>query len=110
MEACPQIVLGRGGRIVKRVSQDSRYRRMEGVVMDLVSAAVNLRQADVMGQVQMKVTRKLLDVEQSQGDAMVKLIESASQDVCKAEDDMVAAATGLGGNLVAAATMSSSAL
>lgn len=67
--------------------------------MDLVAAAVNMRQADVMSQVQMKVARKMLDVQQMQGDAMVKLIEAASGGVGKAGDDLVAAATGLGGQI-----------
>jgi hypothetical protein len=65
--------------------------------MDLVNSAIGLQQAQTMGEVQMRVARKILDNEQMQGDAAVKLIEAASQGAMKAGDSLVAAATGLGG-------------
>jgi len=65
--------------------------------MDLVNSAIGLQQAQTMAEVQMRVARKILDNEQMQGDAAVKLIEAASQGAMKAGDSLVAAATGLGG-------------
>ena len=45
----------------------------------------------------MRVARKILDNQQMQGAAAVKLIEAASRGVTTAGDSLVAAATGLGG-------------
>ncbi len=67
--------------------------------MDLVSAAINFKQADVMSQVQVRVARKMLDNQRMQGNAAVKLIEAASKCASQAGDQLVAAATGLGGSV-----------
>lgn len=66
--------------------------------MDLVSLATNLQQAKVMGDVQILVARKILDSEQQQGDAAVKLIDAAEQGVNNAGNSLVAA-TGLGAQI-----------
>jgi hypothetical protein len=67
--------------------------------MDLVSGITGLQQADVMARIQMKVARKVLDMQQMQGAAAVKLIQAASTNVVQAGDALVAAATGMGGEL-----------
>jgi hypothetical protein len=67
--------------------------------MDLVNAMSGLQQAKVMGQVQVAVASKIMDMQKMQGNAAVKLIEAASKGVNQAGDAMVAAATGLGGSL-----------
>ena len=67
--------------------------------MDLTTAAVNFQHARTMGQVQIAVARKMLDSQQLQGAAMVKLIQAAGQTAAKAGDQLVAAATGLGGSV-----------
>jgi hypothetical protein len=67
--------------------------------MDLVNAAVNLKQAETMSRVQYAVARKLLDTQKTQGAAIVSLIEAASGGPAAAGDALVAAATGLGGNV-----------
>lgn len=67
--------------------------------MDLVSAAVGMQQASTMSQVQMKVARKILDMQEMQGAAVVKLINAASTGASQAGDQLAAAATGLGGVL-----------
>ena len=67
--------------------------------MDLTSAITALDQAQVMGAVQISVARKMLDMEQMQGAAAVKLIQAAGQNVKQAGDALVAAATGLGGQI-----------
>ena len=64
--------------------------------MDLVAAITGLDQAKAMSSVQVAVAAKLLDVDRSQGNAAVKLIQSADQQVTSAGDALVAAATGLG--------------
>lgn len=67
--------------------------------MDLVSAAVSMKHAEVMAGVQYAVARKLLDTQKSQGSAAVKLIEAAGQIMSKSSDELAVAATGLG-NLI----------
>ncbi len=67
--------------------------------MNLVSGIVNLQHAKTMAAVQMKVARKVLDMQQMQGAAAAKLINAASRNVATAGDSLVAAATGLGGQL-----------
>jgi len=67
--------------------------------MDLISAITGLDQAKTISSVQLSVARKVLDVQQFEGDAAVKLIEAASQTTSKAGDALVAAATGLGGRV-----------
>lgn len=67
--------------------------------MDLVNSIVNLKSADTMSRVQYAVARKLLDSQEMQGAAAVKLIEAAGKISSNAGDSLVAAATGLGGEL-----------
>jgi len=45
------------------------------------------------------VARKVMDMQEMQGAAMVKLIEAAGNTAAKAGDALVAAATGLGGGI-----------
>ena len=52
-----------------------------------------------MSAVQMKVAKKILDMQEFQGNAAVQLIEAAAGTAAKAGDELVAAATGLGGNV-----------
>ena len=66
---------------------------------DLVAGALNLQSAKTMGEIQMRVARKILDNQEMQGAAAIKLIEAASRGVATAGDSMVAAATGLGGTI-----------
>ena len=67
--------------------------------MDLTSAISGLQQAQTMSAVQISVARKILDMQQLEGDAAVKLIQAASQTSGNAGDTLVAAATGLGGHV-----------
>jgi hypothetical protein len=67
--------------------------------MDLVNAVTGLQQASVMSQVQFAVAGKILDSQRLDGNAAIKLIQAASNGVNKAGDQLVAAATGLGGEL-----------
>lgn len=67
--------------------------------MDLTTAITSLDQSKAIGSVQMAVAKKILDMQQFQGDAAVQLIQAASQSVGQAGDALVAAATGLGGQV-----------
>ncbi len=67
--------------------------------MDLTSAVVNFQQATTLGSVQYAVAHMVLNNEQEQGNAAVQLIAAASNNVNNSGDALVAAATGLGGNL-----------
>jgi len=67
--------------------------------MDLINAITNFDQSTAIGSVQMAVAKKILDMQQFQGDAAVKLIQSAEQTVNSSGDALVAAATGLGGQI-----------
>ena len=67
--------------------------------MDLISAVTAMDQASAIGSVQMAVAKKILDMQSFQGDAAVKLIQAASKSVNGAGDALVAAATGLGGQI-----------
>ena len=66
---------------------------------DLVNAAVGLQQAKVMGQIQFAVARKVLDMQGDEGTAALELVNAATNGMTKAGDAMVAAATGLGGQM-----------
>jgi hypothetical protein len=66
---------------------------------NLVNAAVGLQQASTMSRIQFAVARKVLDAQQMEGNAAIQLINAATGGVAKAGDAMVAAATGLGGQL-----------
>ncbi|MFT3788101.1 MAG: hypothetical protein QM770_18340 [Tepidisphaeraceae bacterium] len=61
----------------------------------IVNSAIGLQQAQMMSKVQYAVARKILDNQQMQGDAAVKLIQAAGQNMQKG-DALVAQATGLG--------------
>jgi len=67
--------------------------------MDLVSAFSGMQQAKVMSQVQYAVAGKILDQQRSDGAAAVQLIQAATSGASRAGDQLVAAATGLGGTL-----------
>jgi hypothetical protein len=67
--------------------------------MDLVGAIVNLQTSKALGEVQLRAARKILDEQQLQGSAAVKLIEAAGNGINQAGDALAAQATGLGGLL-----------
>ena len=67
--------------------------------MDLTSGIVGLQQASLFSKIDYAVARKILDNQQLQGATAIKLIEAASKGVSQAGDTLVAAATGLGGEL-----------
>jgi hypothetical protein len=67
--------------------------------MDLTAAISNFQTARTMSEVQMRVARKVLDVQELQGAAAVRLIEAAMKSAGQAGDSLVAAATGLGGSI-----------
>ena len=65
--------------------------------MDLVSGIVNFKQAQLASKVQYAVAGKILDQQEQNGAAVLKLLDAASMNSSKAGDSLVAAATGLGG-------------
>ncbi len=65
----------------------------------MINALTNLKTSELMGQVQMRIARKMLDSQKMEGAAAIKLIEAASSGVGDAGDELVAKATGLGGML-----------
>jgi len=67
--------------------------------MDLVSTFTGMQQAKLASQVQYAVAGKVLDQQRSDGAAAVQLIEAATAGANRAGDQLVAAATGLGGTL-----------
>jgi hypothetical protein len=67
--------------------------------MDLVSGITGFQQAGLMAKIQFAVARKMLDMQQMQGSAALKLVNAASANVNQAGDALVAAATGLGGEI-----------
>jgi hypothetical protein len=67
--------------------------------MDLTNAISGLQQARTMADVQTQVARKILDNQEMQGAAAIKLINAASNTGNQAGDALAAAATGLGGSL-----------
>jgi hypothetical protein len=67
--------------------------------MDLTSALANFQTSQVLAEVQIQVARKVMDMQQLQGAAMVKLIDAAGKSATQAGDSLVAAATGLGGEI-----------
>jgi hypothetical protein len=67
--------------------------------MDLVSTFTGMQQAKLASQVQYAVAGKVLDQQRSEGAAAVQLIEAATAGANRAGDQLVAAATGLGGTL-----------
>lgn len=67
--------------------------------MDLVSSVVNFKQAQMASKVQFAVAGKILDQQKTNGAAIMKLLDAASGNAAKAGDQLVAAATGLGGSI-----------
>jgi len=67
--------------------------------MDLTSSIVNFDQATTMSKVQYAVAGKILDNQKLQGNAAIELINAASKGASQAGDQLVAAATGLGGQV-----------
>ena len=65
----------------------------------LINAAVGMKQAETMSRVQMAVAKKIMDVEKSNGASVLKLLNAASSGVAQKGDALVAAATGLGGEI-----------
>jgi hypothetical protein len=64
--------------------------------MDLVNAAVGMKQAETTAQIQYAVAKKMMDMQKVEGAAIMKLLDAASQQAVQAGDALVAAATGLG--------------
>ena len=67
--------------------------------MELATAFSNMKAAEINSQIQMRVARKILDVQELSGAAAIKLLEAATPPVAQAGDQLVAAATGLGGEV-----------
>jgi hypothetical protein len=67
--------------------------------MDLVSAISGLDLAQTMSAAQVSMAAKILDIQKSQGNAAIQLVAAASQGISRAGDALVAAATGMGGQL-----------
>ena len=67
--------------------------------MDLVNAIVGMKQASMTSQIQMRVAAKIMDAQRMNGAAALKLLDAANVGVANAGDELVAAATGLGGEL-----------
>ncbi len=67
--------------------------------MGLIDAISGIQQAKVLGQVQTAVAKKILDAQKQNGDAMLELLNAASNGVSQAGDALTAAATGLGGQV-----------
>jgi len=67
--------------------------------MDLTTAITDFQQAKVMSGIQTRVARKMLDIQEFQGAAAVKLIEAAGKTSAQAGDALMTAAIGLGGEI-----------
>ena len=67
--------------------------------MDLTAAMSNLQVNKTMGQVQIAVAKKIMDSQRQQGAAALELLQAATGGGNQAGDQLVAAATGLGGSL-----------
>ena len=66
---------------------------------DLTAGIVGFQQATLDSKIQYAVARKILDNQQSQGSAAIQLIDAAGKGFSQAGDQLVAAATGLGGSV-----------
>ena len=67
--------------------------------MDLTTAITDFQQAKTVAGLQIRVARKVLDMQKFQGAAVVQLIEAAAATTATAGQALVAAATGLGGEI-----------
>jgi hypothetical protein len=65
--------------------------------MDVVSAITGLQHARTMGEVQVRVAKKVMEQQWFQGMSALKLLYAATEGMKQAGDELVAAATGLGG-------------
>ena len=65
--------------------------------MDLTTVVTNFQHAKLASAFQMRVARKVLDMQEFQGAAALKLLQVAGKTAAGAGDALVAAATGLGG-------------
>ena len=63
---------------------------------DLTCGVVGFQQAATMSKIQFAVARKMLDNQQLQGAAVIKLIDAAGKGVTEAGEKLVSAAIGLG--------------
>jgi len=66
---------------------------------DLTAGIVAFKQAELASKIQFAVARKVLDNQQFQGAAAMKLLDAATKGINQAGDKLVAAATGLGGEI-----------
>jgi hypothetical protein len=66
---------------------------------DLTSGIVAFKQADLDSKIQYAVAKKILNNQQMQGAAAIKLIDAATRGINQAGDKLVAQATGLGGEI-----------
>ncbi len=67
--------------------------------MDLTSSITNMQHASLVGSVQIAVAKKMLDAQRQNGAAAVAMIEAAGNAIQSSGDALVAAATGLGGQI-----------
>jgi hypothetical protein len=67
--------------------------------MDLVSGIVNFDQANNMAKVQYAVAAKIMQADRNEGNAALQLVTAATNNFNQAGDAVVAAATGLGGQM-----------
>ncbi len=67
--------------------------------MDLTAAAVSFQQAKLSNQVDVQVASKVLNEQRAEGASAIQLLNSASAGLIKGGDALVAAATGVGGNV-----------
>jgi SpoU rRNA methylase family enzyme len=67
--------------------------------MDLVNSIVSMDQANNMAKVQYAVAAKIMQADRNEGNAAMQLVTAATSNFNQAGDAVVAAATGLGGNV-----------
>jgi len=67
--------------------------------MDLTAAISGIQTAKIAGEINIAVAKKVMDTQKQSGAAVLQLLESATQGVATAGDSLVAAATGLGGEI-----------
>ena len=65
----------------------------------MVQALTHLKTAEIYSQINIRVARKILDAQRTNGAAALKLLDAASKNVSQAGDALVAAATGLGSQI-----------
>lgn len=65
-------------------------------VSSVAAAAVSLKSAETAFQTQVAVAGKLLDNQRAQGDAVIQLLQAATENIDAASNNLIAA---VGGNL-----------